>query len=103
MAEDKKIDLDTVRHIAALAHLELTPEEEEKYTKQLEEILRYMDKLNELDTDGVEPAYHTIDLKNVIRPDASTGQGLSREDALRNAPLHNGELFKVPKIIKSEE
>jgi aspartyl-tRNA(Asn)/glutamyl-tRNA(Gln) amidotransferase subunit C len=103
MTGNKKIDLDTVRHIAALAHLELTPEEEEMYTNQLEDILRYMEKLNELDTENVPPAYHTIDLKNVLREDSPTGQKLSREEAFGNAPLHDEGFFKVPKIIKSEK
>lgn len=101
MAE-KKIDLKTVRHIAALAHVKLTPAEEEKYSAQLGDILTYMDKLNQLETENVPGTYHPIDISNVYREDAATGQSISREEALSNAPLAGGGFFKVPKIITND-
>jgi aspartyl-tRNA(Asn)/glutamyl-tRNA(Gln) amidotransferase subunit C len=102
MSEKKKIDIETVRHIAALAHVKLTAEEEEKYSAQLGDILLYMEKLNQLDTENVPATYHPIDISNVYRDDADTGQSISKEDALRNAPLSGRGFFKVPKIISSD-
>lgn len=102
MSEKKKIDIETVRHIAALAHVKLTREEEEKYSAQLGDILLYMEKLNQLDTENVPGTYHPIDISNVFRDDADTGQSISREDALRNAPVSGRDFFKVPKIISSD-
>jgi len=61
-----------------------------------------MDKLNELNTDEVQETYHTVDISNIKRADEDTGQSLTREEALSNAPLHEKGLFKVPKIIKNE-
>ena len=102
MSEKIKIDIETVRHIAALAHVKLTAQEEEKYSAQLGDILLYMEKLNQLDTENVHGTYHPIDISNVYRDDADTGQSISKEDALRNAPLSGRGFFKVPKIISSD-
>jgi aspartyl-tRNA(Asn)/glutamyl-tRNA(Gln) amidotransferase subunit C len=102
MSENKKIDIETVRHIAALAHVKLTAQEEEKYSSQLGDILLYMDKLNQLDTENVPGTYHPIDISNVYRDDADTGQSISRDAALRNAPLSGRGFFKVPKIISND-
>jgi aspartyl-tRNA(Asn)/glutamyl-tRNA(Gln) amidotransferase subunit C len=105
MTEKKKIDLETVRHIAALAHVKLTAEEEEKYSAQLGDILLYMEKLNRLDTENVPGTYHPvypIDISNVFRNDEETGQSINREEALRNAPLSSDGFFKVPKIISND-
>jgi aspartyl-tRNA(Asn)/glutamyl-tRNA(Gln) amidotransferase subunit C len=105
MTEKKKIDLETVKHIASLAYLKLTAEEEEKYSSQLGDILLYMEKLNRLDTGDVPGTYHPVspaDISNVFRDDADTGQSISKEDALRNAPLSGRGFFKVPKIISSD-
>ena len=102
MTEKKKIDIETVRHIAALAHVKLTAEEEKKYSSQLGDILLYMEKLNRLDTENVPGTYHPIDISNVFRDDEDTGQSISREAALRNAPSSGGGFFKVPKIISND-
>jgi aspartyl-tRNA(Asn)/glutamyl-tRNA(Gln) amidotransferase subunit C len=102
MNKKNKIDLDTVRHIATLAHIKLTSEEEEKFSRQLGDILLYMEKLDSLETVDIPITYHPIDICNVFREDSDTGQSISREDALRNAPLSGNGFFKVPKIISND-
>ena len=87
-----------VEHIAMLAKLEFTEEEKVKFTEQLNQILTYIEQLNKLDTSGVEPLSHVIELQNVMRPD-ETKPGLSTEEALRNAPAKTDKFFKVPKVI----
>jgi aspartyl-tRNA(Asn)/glutamyl-tRNA(Gln) amidotransferase subunit C len=87
-----------VEYVAALAKLSFTDEEKGKLAAELNEILKYMDQLNALDTSGVEPLAHVIELSNVFRAD-ELRPGLSREDALRNAPAGTPEFFKVPKVI----
>lgn len=84
--------------IASLAMLNLTEEEVEKYTNQLNDILEYMNQLDELDTENVEPLSHVLDLKNVTRQDVEK-PSLSREDGLKNAPVSDQEHFIVPKVI----
>jgi aspartyl-tRNA(Asn)/glutamyl-tRNA(Gln) amidotransferase subunit C len=87
-----------VEHVAALARLSFSEEEKVKLTAQLNEILRYMEQLNTLDTSNVEPLSHVIELQNVFRPDVLK-PSLPREEALKNAPSHTDEYFKVPKVI----
>ena len=87
-----------VEQIAALARLSLSAAEREAMTGQLNEILRYMEQLNTLDTDAVEPLAHVLELVNVFREDAAR-PGVPREEALRNAPASTGEFFMVPKVI----
>jgi aspartyl-tRNA(Asn)/glutamyl-tRNA(Gln) amidotransferase subunit C len=87
-----------VQEIAALARLELTPAEKDLFTKQLNDILLYVAKLNELDTTDVPPMTHVLDLANVFRADAVT-PGLSPAEALANAPQAQRQAFVVPKII----
>ncbi|MBI5386791.1 MAG: Asp-tRNA(Asn)/Glu-tRNA(Gln) amidotransferase subunit GatC [Verrucomicrobia bacterium] len=91
-------DID-VKYVAHLARLHLTPEEEQKFSAQLGQVLTYIDKLNELDVSQVEPMAHAVPLVNVTRPDALR-PGLTNEDALRNAPAAAGGLFVVPKIVE---
>lgn len=102
MNRKNKIDIDTVRHIASLAHIKLSGEEEEKFSRQLGDILLYMEKLDKLDTEEVPVTYHPIDIVNVFREDSETGQDLSREEALGNAPSAGNGFFKVPKIISND-
>lgn len=94
-----KITVDEVRRVAALARLEFSPADEELLTTQLDKILQYVDKLNELDTDKVEPLAHVIDIVNAFREDAVTSRP-SPDELLANAPAKEKELFKVPKIIE---
>jgi aspartyl-tRNA(Asn)/glutamyl-tRNA(Gln) amidotransferase subunit C len=87
-----------VEHVAALARLTFTAEQKQKLTSQLNEILDYMEQLNRLDTTTVEPLSHVIELSNVFRPD-ELRPGLTREEALYNAPASTEKFFKVPKVI----
>jgi aspartyl-tRNA(Asn)/glutamyl-tRNA(Gln) amidotransferase subunit C len=89
---------DEVLHVANLARLSLVPEEIELFTRQLNDILAYVEKLQELDTAGVEPLAHVIPVFNVFREDAVT-QGLDRDAALSNGPAREEGTFVVPRII----
>ena len=87
-----------VLHVAELARLSLSPEEIELFTGQLNEILAYVEKLQELDTSGVAPLAHVIPLGNVFRED-QVQECLPREEALKNAPARENGNFLVPRII----
>ncbi|MHC1728645.1 MAG: Asp-tRNA(Asn)/Glu-tRNA(Gln) amidotransferase subunit GatC [Syntrophobacteraceae bacterium] len=93
-----KITREEVRHVADLARLELSEAEEERMTGQMNGILEYMEKLNELDTEGITPTTHAILLQNVFRDDV-VRDSLEREKALANAPETDDVNFIVPKII----
>jgi aspartyl-tRNA(Asn)/glutamyl-tRNA(Gln) amidotransferase subunit C len=84
--------------VALLARLELYEVEEELMTGQMNAILGYMDKLNELDTRGIEPTTHAVELRNVFRPD-SVEPSLDRQDSLANAPGNDGVNFVVPRVL----
>ncbi len=92
------VTIKDVEHVAALARLSFSEEEKQKLTAQLNEILRYMEQLNTLDTSNVEPLSHVIELQNVFRED-TLRPSLPREEALKNAPSHTEEFFKVPKVL----
>ncbi len=94
-----KISRKDVEHVARLARLRLTEEEKEKFGRQLNQILEYVEKLNELDTENVEPASHVVPLKNVLRED-EVSPSLPVEEVLSNAPEKKGRYFKVPRIIE---
>ena len=85
--------------VVKLARIELTPDEERRLAPQLSEVLKYIEKLNELDVSGVEPTAHATPLSNVMREDEPR-DSLSQEDALRNAPKAANGLFVVPKIVE---
>jgi aspartyl-tRNA(Asn)/glutamyl-tRNA(Gln) amidotransferase subunit C len=89
---------DEVLHVADLARLSLVPEEIELFTRQLNDILAYVEKLQELDTNGVEPLAHVIPVFNVFRED-TVSQGLDRDSAMQNAPARQEGTFVVPRII----
>ena len=93
-----KVDID-VKYVAHLARLSLSPEEEQKISAQLGDILGYIEKLKEVDVAGVEPTAHAFPLVNVTRPDEA-GPSISNEEALRNAPAQGNGLFLVPKIVE---
>ena len=98
MTHSNASDFD-VKYVAQLARLYLTPAEEEKLGGQLQNILGYIEKLKELNVDGVEPTGHAVPLTNVMRPDVVTGS-LTHEEALRAAPAKANGLFLVPKIVE---
>ena len=93
-----KLSAQEIEHVAHLARLEITPKEKEKFTAQLNDILGYIDKLNELDTQGVEPMSHAIAVTNAFREDKVL-DSIGTEKTLTNAPDARGEFFRVPKII----
>ncbi|GAB7387728.1 Asp-tRNA(Asn)/Glu-tRNA(Gln) amidotransferase subunit GatC [Bacillaceae bacterium] len=93
------ISKEEVLHVANLARLHLTEEEVALYTKQLNDILNFAQKLNELDTEGIEPTSHPFRIVNVLRED-EVRPSLSREDALRNAPDAEDGYFRVPAVLE---
>lgn len=92
------VTIKDVEHIAELAKLSFSEEEKEMLTSQLNRILEYMEKLNTLDTEKIEPLSHVIELGNVFRTD-EVKPGVSTEEALKNAPSKTERFFKVPKVI----
>jgi aspartyl-tRNA(Asn)/glutamyl-tRNA(Gln) amidotransferase subunit C len=93
------ISREEVQHVARLARLHLTDEEAERMREQLDAILAYIDKLSELDVEGVEPTAHAVPMINVMRDDALR-PCLAQDAALANAPDRAGEFFRVPRIIE---
>lgn len=94
-----KIDEAMVRHVALLSRLTFSGQEIEEFTDNLNRILEYVDKLNELDTQEVKPTSHSLPMANVFRGDEAR-PSLSAEEALKNAPEKEKNCFKVPKIIQ---
>lgn len=94
-----KISQKDVEYVARLARLTLRPEELETMTGQMDAILGYVDKLNELDTEGIEATSHAVPMANAFRSDETRASiGLKR--ALQNAPRSENGCFKVPKVIE---
>jgi len=94
-----KLSRESVQRIATLARLRLTADEESEITGQLDRILTYMDKLNELDTANIEVFTHGIDNLSALREDKVTNQP-NTDALLANVPDRDGNFFKVPKIIE---
>jgi aspartyl-tRNA(Asn)/glutamyl-tRNA(Gln) amidotransferase subunit C len=88
----------TVENVALLARLKLNDQELEAMTRQLGQILEYVDQLSELNTDGVEPMAHAVELTNVLVADIPAAS-LPREQALANAPNHDDECYRVPAVL----
>lgn len=97
MAE--RITDETIEYVGILAKLELSDEEKEQAKKDMTNMLNYIDKLNELDTDGVEPMSHVFPVNNVFREDVVTNTD-EREIILANAPAEKDGSFKVPKTVE---
>ncbi|MBP2116406.1 Asp-tRNA(Asn)/Glu-tRNA(Gln) amidotransferase subunit GatC [Paenibacillus silagei] len=93
------ITVKDVQHVAKLARLQLSPEEEATFTEQMNAILQYAEKLNELDTENVEPTTHVLQVSNVMRDDV-VKESLTQEEALLNAPEHEEGHFKVPAVLE---
>jgi len=93
------VSIQEVEHIAQLAMLNLSPVEKEKFTRQLNLILEYMEQLNQVDTTNVEPMSHPLGLTNVFREDEIV-PSLPVEESLKNAPDKSGKYFRVPKVIQ---
>lgn len=88
-----------VRYVADLARLQLDEAEVKNLANDMNNILEYMELLNELDTSNVEPLEHVIELDSRLRPDVAE-EPLSHEDALKNAPDADSDYFRVPKVIE---
>ncbi len=92
------IDTDTINKIAHLARLTFSEEKTEELKTDMEKILSFMRKLDEVDTEGVEPLIYLSEEQNILREDKVI-QIISHEDALKNAPKHDSDFFRVPKVI----
>ncbi|HEU5053708.1 MAG TPA: Asp-tRNA(Asn)/Glu-tRNA(Gln) amidotransferase subunit GatC [Hanamia sp.] len=88
-----------IERLANLSRLQFDENEKEEIKVDLEKMIGFIDKLNELDTENVEPLLHMTGNKNIFRKDKVKGE-IPREEVFRNAPLHDEEFFKVPKVIK---
>lgn len=93
-----KITPREISHVADLARLHMSQEEVEAMARQLDDILTYVAKLNELDTESVTPTTHAISITNAFRED-DVKPSLPRDKALVNGPKQNGEAFVVPRVI----
>ena len=93
-----KISSSDVRKVAQLARLELSEDQIETYTSQLEEILSYVDQLQDIDTKNIHPTTRAVEVVNAMREDL-VAVNCSREDILDQAPHREGDFFRVPKII----
>ena len=98
MPGKKPVNHDEILKIASLAKLHLSDEEVSLYTDQINEILEYMNQLDELDTEDIEPLSHVLDQINMTRKDEQT-PSLTREEALKNAPKSDDDYFIVPNVI----
>ncbi|HDD64547.1 MAG TPA: Asp-tRNA(Asn)/Glu-tRNA(Gln) amidotransferase subunit GatC [Firmicutes bacterium] len=96
--EEKIIKREEVEYLGKLARIELSEEEKKKLENDLEKILEYISKLNEVNTENVPPTNHVLPIKNVFRDD-KVKKSFPREELLKNAPDKTEEFFKVPKII----
>ncbi len=94
-----KIDDELVDKLAHLARLEFNAQEKEEIKNDLQQMIGFIDKLNELDTTGVEPLLHMSENVNIFKNDTISGS-ISKENVFRNAPLHDENFFKVPKVIR---
>jgi aspartyl-tRNA(Asn)/glutamyl-tRNA(Gln) amidotransferase subunit C len=94
-----KITKEEVDHVALLARLRFSEQEKGRFTTQMNAILEYMDKLEQLDTSKVEPTFHAVARTNVFRDDAVL-PSFSQDQSLNNAPDGDGKFFRVPKIIE---
>lgn len=93
-----KISLKEVEYVAHLARLEISDAEKGKFTSQLNDILLYIDKLNEVNTDGAEPMSHAMSVTNAFRED-TVRKSIGTQQSLANAPDSRGDFFRVPKVI----
>ena len=87
-----------IEHVAKLARLKLTDAEKKRFSNQMGTIIKYIEKLNELDTKNVEPTAHVLGLENVFRNDIATNL-LTDQDPINDSPAHSKGHYEVPKII----
>tara|TARA_B100000965_G_scaffold113763_1_gene93903 strand:+ start:753 stop:1064 length:312 start_codon:yes stop_codon:yes gene_type:complete len=101
MSKKNKISEQEVRKIAELSRLSLSSDELKKRTEDMNNILNYMDTLNEIDTDNVEELYNVNDMSNALRDDTFE-QSLEKKDVLKNSPSSNDDYIEVPLTVKKE-
>ena len=94
-----EISLKTINHLAHLSRLQLTEAQAEQYQSDMQRMVAFIEKLQVLDTNDVAPLLMLSDATNALRED-QLQESLSNNDALKNAPLHNQQYFKVPTVIK---
>ena len=94
-----EVNDELVEKLAHLARLKFDDADKVGIKNDLQKMIQFVEKLNELDTTGVEPLLHMSDNVNVLREDEIKGS-ISREDGLKNAAMHDNRFFKVPKVIK---
>ena len=94
-----KTDINTIRSLAHLARLEFNETKEQEMLSDLNKILNWMEQLNELNTDNVEPLIHMSEEVNVMREDLAENT-VTHEEALRNAPKKDSDYFRVPKVME---
>ena len=97
MADHKEITRDQVKHLAWLARVKISKAEEQKYAKEMNEILKYFKKLDEAETEGVEPTHHVAEIVNITRKDEP--QPNPSEQVLGVAPATKGRFVKAPRIV----
>jgi aspartyl-tRNA(Asn)/glutamyl-tRNA(Gln) amidotransferase subunit C len=97
-----KISIDEIRHLAHLARLEFTEQEMKEMQGDMDKILGFVAKINELDLEGVEPLVYLSEERNVLREDASKTL-LTKDEALKNAPDKDSDYFRVPKVLQREK
>lgn len=95
-----KITIKDVEHVAALSMLYVSEEDKLGLQKNLDDIIAHVQKLNELDTDGVEPTTYILPQKNIFREDAVRETNIAREELLANAPAQEDGYFLVPKVVE---
>ncbi len=95
------IDEESVRHVEDLAELSLTESEREELTDDLGRIIDYVDQLGELDTEGVEPLRHILEVENVLREDRRR-ENLDPKEVFKNAPDREGDFFRVPPVLDKD-
>ena len=101
MSKKNKISEQEVRKIAELSRLSLSSDELKKRTEDMNNIINYMDTLNEIDTDNVEELYNVNDMSNPLRDDTFE-QSLEKKDVLKNSPSSNDDYIEVPLTVKKE-
>ncbi len=89
-----------IREIAHLARIELSDEEATRYQEQVEQILHYVEQLNLIDIDGIEPTAHAGAVFDIVREDRASCSSLSQEAALANAPAVSHDKFRMPKVVE---
>jgi len=95
----KEITVEDIEYVCELARLELTDQEKQHLTPQLKDIIKYVEKLNELDTENVEPTSHVLPLKNVLRHD-KLAESLDQQEVLDMAPKAHDGTFRVARVIE---